>query len=153
FSGTDPVAGTGAAFQSLKVEIGGDGYAGEAAEPSFAHTRDELQDPRFFRGDTWWWMREARLRNPTIPIIAIPSGVPGWVGDTIPGASHADRFFSPENIEYLVTSLRCARDADPGREGPSLAVQYLGIWNETSFAGHERWIYELKERLRQERLD
>lgn len=110
--------GYGASLQLLKVEIGGDTNSTSGAEPSHMRTPDDLDCNR---GYEWWLMKEAKKRNPDIELLGLQWGAPGYfegVGD--------DRFWSQDNIHYLLAWLDCA-----DRHG--LEIDYMGGWNEVGF--------------------
>lgn len=69
----------GAGFQHLKVEIGGGENSTCGSEPSHAITRGELANP-VPRGYEFWFMAEARKRNPGIMLEGLPWAYPQWVG-------------------------------------------------------------------------
>jgi len=103
----------GAGFQHLKVEIGGDINSTDGCEPSHQREPDDLS---FERGWEWWFMREARARNPQIYLDALAWGAPGWIG--------GGEFFSEDMAGYLIRFLEGARDVH------ELELDYIGIWNE-----------------------
>ena len=88
----------GAGFQHLKVEIGSGENSTCGSEPSHVLTRDELAHPRP-RGYEFWFMAEARKRNPRIILDCLPWAYPRWVGDR----------FSPESAEWFAAFLAVAR--------------------------------------------
>jgi hypothetical protein len=105
----------GAAFQALKVEIGGDHNEAEGAEPSIAHTANDAVSCHY-RGYEWWLMKQAQLRNPNITFEALPWGIPGWLGN--------DRTYIYLNGDsYVVDFLQCAKRA-------GLDISYVGLLNE-----------------------
>ena len=55
----------GAGLQHLKVEVGGDDNSTCGSEPSHVMMREELKSPKA-RGYEFWFMAEARRRNPAI---------------------------------------------------------------------------------------
>ena len=68
----------GAALQHLKVEIGGGENSTCGSEPSHAITREELKNP-IARGYEFWFMSQARRRNPRILLDCLPWSYPGWI--------------------------------------------------------------------------
>jgi galactosylceramidase len=88
----------GAGFQHLKVEIGSGENSTCGSEPSHAVTREELADPQP-RGYEFWFMAEARKRNPGIILDCLPWGYPSWVGDR----------FSQASADWFVAFLETAR--------------------------------------------
>src|SRR5262249_22820005 len=131
----------GASFQHLKVEIGGDVNSTEGTEPSYAHTRAEFDNPTtttFNRGYEWTIMEEAKARNPAIRFGALEWGAPGWIGT---GSSSREKFFSQDNIDYLIKFINGARDYH------NLDIDYVGIWNEAPY--DPSWIKSLKGAIEQ----
>lgn len=88
----------GAGFQHLKVEIGSGENSTCGSEPSHVITREELIDPKP-RGYEFWFMAEARKRNPKIVLDCLPWGYPHWVGDR----------FSQESADWFAAFLQVAR--------------------------------------------
>jgi galactosylceramidase len=129
----------GAAFQHLKVEIGGDMNSTDGTEPSHARTRAELEHPQpecFDRGYEWWLLREARRRNPAIFTDILQWGAPGWIGQ---GKSDSEKFFSQDNADFIASFIQGARQYH------GVDINYCGIWNETP---HNRdWIKLLRRTL------
>lgn len=118
----------GASLQHLKVEIGGDVDSTDGSEPSHMHSRE---DENYQRGYEWWLMKEAKKRNPKILLDALEWGAPGWIGN--------GQFFSADNIEYILRFLEGARRVH------QLAIDYVGIWNETGY--DKEWIKKLKKAI------
>lgn len=88
----------GAAFQHLKVEIGGGENSGCGSEPSHAITRAELADPKA-RGYEFWLMAEARRRNPGIMLDGLPWAFPGWL----------EGRFTKDSAEWFAAFFEAAR--------------------------------------------
>jgi galactosylceramidase len=88
----------GAGFQHLKVEIGSGENSTCGSEPSHVITREELLDPKP-RGYEFWFMAEARKRNPEIILDCLPWAYPSWVGTR----------FSQESADWFVAFLEVAR--------------------------------------------
>ena len=88
----------GASFQHLKVEIGGGTNSTSGAEPSHAITEAELTSP-VSRGYEFWFMKEARNRNPNIILDCLPWAFPYWL----------DSRFSQDTSDYFVAFLEVAR--------------------------------------------
>jgi galactosylceramidase len=112
----------GAAFQHLKVEIGGDINSTDGTEPSHARTREEFLHPKreyFERGYEWWLAQEARKRNPRIIFDCLPWGAPGWIG--------YGRFFSQDGADYIASYLLGMKRFH------GLEFDYVGILNEQEF--------------------
>ncbi|BCY09183.1 ricin-type beta-trefoil lectin domain protein [Actinoplanes sp. L3-i22] len=104
--------GYGAAMQIMKVEIGGDTNSTSGAEPSHEHTRGAVNCDR---GYEWWLMGQAKARNPSIKLVGLSWGAPGWIGN--------GNFWSSDSIDYLIAWLGCATSH-------GLSIDYLGGWNE-----------------------
>ncbi len=129
----------GAAFHHLKVEIGGDVNSTDGTEPSHARTRAEFEHPQpeyFDRGCEWWLLREARQRNPAIITDILQWGAPGWIGR---GKSDAEKFFSQDNADFIVSFIKGARQYH------GIEINYCGIWNETPH--NTAWIKLLRRSL------
>ena len=88
----------GAALQHLKVEIGGDDNSTCGSEPSHAMTREELANPKP-RGYEFWFMAEARKRNPAIQLDCLPWCYPGWISGR----------FSQDSADWFVAFLDAAK--------------------------------------------
>jgi O-glycosyl hydrolase len=106
--------GYGADVQVLKMEIGGDAEATDAAEPSFEHTRGHISCKA---GYEIWLAQQARQRNPHIKLYALQWNAPGWVGNGI------ENPWTKTDYGYLLSWLKCAKKA-------GLTISYLGGWNE-----------------------
>jgi O-glycosyl hydrolase len=102
--------GYGAALQILKLEIGGDAYATDGAEPSMEHTAGAIN---CHAGYEFWLARQALKLNPALQIYAVQWNTPHWIGAA----------WSDTDIKYLLDWLHCA-SAD------HIRVAYLGGWNE-----------------------
>ena len=89
----------GAAFQHLKVEIGGGENSTCGSEPSHAVSREELTKP-VERGYELWLLSEARRRNPRIILDCLPWSFPGWLSAK----------FSQESADWFAAFLDVARD-------------------------------------------
>jgi Glycosyl hydrolase family 59/Galactocerebrosidase, C-terminal lectin domain len=107
--------GYGASLQILKVEIGGEAYATDGAEPSFEHVQGR-QNCR--AGYELWLAHQARMRNPNIQLVALQWNAPRWVG------GRSGNPWSLTDIGYVIDWLKCAR-SDYG-----LRFNYVGGWNE-----------------------
>ncbi len=88
----------GAGFQHLKVEIGGGENSTCGSEPSHVLTREELAHPRG-RGYEFWFMAEARKRNPKIILDCLPWTYPRWISDR----------FSQDSADWFAAFLEVAR--------------------------------------------
>jgi galactosylceramidase len=133
----------GAAFAHLKVELGGDVNSTDGTEPSHARTRAEFEHPRpeyFERGYEWWLLREARRRNPAIITDVLQWGAPGWIGQ---GKSGAEKFFSQDNADFIVSFIRGALQYH-GIEINARLISGLAVgtsWNcVSSAAASPRWL-------------
>lgn len=109
----------GAAFQTLKVELGGDGMSGEGSEPSHARTQQELSNAQQgqcnYRGYEWWLMQQAKARNPQIKLEALPWTYPNYLGSNF--------YSSSQSTSYVVTFLKCA-------QAKNLPIDYVWVLNE-----------------------
>ncbi|MDG4818748.1 MULTISPECIES: ricin-type beta-trefoil lectin domain protein [unclassified Micromonospora] len=97
----------GASLQILKVEIGGDTNSTSGSEPSHSHFRGDLDCNR---GYEWWIMEQAKLRNPSIKLVGLAWGAPGWIGN--------GTFMSQDSIDYHLAWLGCAKQHN-------LTIDYL----------------------------
>jgi galactosylceramidase len=88
----------GASFQHLKVEIGGGTNSTSGAEPSHTITQAELSSP-VSRGYEFWFMKEARNRDPNILLDCLPWAFPYWL----------ESRFSQDTSDYFVAFLEVAR--------------------------------------------
>ncbi len=89
----------GAGFQHLKVELGGGENSTCGSEPSHAITREELKNP-VSRGYEFWFMKEAKNRNPDVILEYLPWSFPYYLKPNI---------FTKESAEYFVTFLDVAK--------------------------------------------
>ena len=89
----------GAAFQHLKVEMGGGENSTCGSEPSHAFTKEELKKP-VSRGYEFWLMKEAKNRNPDMILEYLPWSFPGWLKPNI---------YSQESADYFVAFLDVAK--------------------------------------------
>ena len=89
----------GAGFQHLKVEMGGGENSTCGSEPSHAITREELKNP-VTRGYEFWFMKEAKDRNPNMILEYLPWSFPGYLKEDI---------YTKESAEYFVTFLDVAK--------------------------------------------
>jgi len=121
-------ANYGAAFQHLKVEVGGDVNSTDGCESSPMHDRD---DENYNRGYEWWLMKEARARHPRIPLDCLAWGAPAWIG--------SGRFYTQDCADYLAKFLAGAKRVH------GLDIGYVGIWNETAY--ERDWIKLLRKTL------
>lgn len=113
----------GAAFQHLKIEIGGDTQSTLGSEPSFARTTNEMAAPDFKRGYEFWFAKEAWNRNSRIYLDALQWGAPGWIG--------RGNINSQDNADYLVKFLQGAKSVW------GLDFHYLGGSQNEMFNGTE----------------
>lgn len=117
----------GAAFQSLKVEIGGDMNSTDGSEPSHMRAPTDLN---FQRGYEWWLLREAVERNPAMTLDCLAWGAPGWF---------QGGYWSDDCACYLIAFLRGAR------EHHGLRFATIGLWNERPFEAE--WVKRFRRRL------
>ena len=89
----------GAAFQHLKVEMGGGENSTCGSEPSHAITKAELKNPKS-RGYEFWFMKEARNRNPDMILEYLPWSFPGWLEPDV---------FTQDSADYFVAFLDVAK--------------------------------------------
>ena len=89
----------GAAFQHLKVEMGGGENSTCGSEPSHAITREELKNP-VSRGYEFWFMKEAKNRNKDMILEYLPWSFPGYLKPNI---------YTEESAEYFVSFLDVAK--------------------------------------------
>ena len=127
--------GYGASLQILKAEIGGDTNSTDGPEPSVERSRGQVDCNR---GYEWWLMEQAKARNPAIKLSALEWGAPSWLQADNGATDNWDRFWSKDNISYLLDYLKCARSH-------GLEINYLGGWNESYFV--PSWFEELKAAL------
>ncbi|MCQ2187469.1 MAG: galactosylceramidase [Bacteroidales bacterium] len=86
----------GASVSTMLVEIPGDGNSTQGSMPSHSHHRGDFNARR---GYTWWVLREAADRNPSITLDATAWSAPRWVGD----------FWSQDMADYYVGWLKGLR--------------------------------------------
>ena len=127
--------GYGASLQILKVEIGGDTNSTDGTEPSHMRTASELNCDR---GYEWWLMEQAKARNPGIKLYGLEWGAPGWFHADNGAAGQRDKFWSQDNVGYLLAWLGCAKSH-------GLAIGYLGGWNEKGY--NTTWYEHLRSAL------
>ncbi|MCS7005398.1 MAG: hypothetical protein NZM38_08735 [Cytophagales bacterium] len=116
----------GASLHAYKAEIGGDYNSTEGAEPSHARFPE---DRNFQRGFQWWFMKEAKKRNPNIQLYALAWNYPSWLGEVN----------SEATVNYLIDYLKGAKQQH------GLEIDYIGIWNETKV--DYRFIKLLKKKI------
>jgi Glycosyl hydrolase family 59 len=109
--------GYGASLQILKLEIGGDAYATDGAEPSFEHQPGQ-QNRNCQAGYELWLAQQARALNPSIQLVGLQWNAPRWVGGT------AGQPWSLTDIGYVIDWLKCAKSSY------GLSFNYVGGWNE-----------------------
>ena len=128
--------GYGANVQVLKLEIGGDAEATDAAEPSFEHSRGHINCTA---GYEIWLAQQAVLRNKNILLYALQWNAPGWVG------GGQENPWTQADIGYLMRWMGCAKQA-------GLHIGYLGGWNEHQLANGVtpaimQWFIDLRAAL------
>ncbi len=105
--------GYGADLQILKLEIGGDAYATDGAEPSIEQTKGNINCAA---GYEFWLAQQAKALNPHLQIYGLQWNAPAWVGGTQGGWTQAD-------IGYIIDWMNCAAKY-------GVKVDYIGGWNE-----------------------
>src|SRR5690242_17751291 len=118
--------GYGASLQMLKLEIGAGTYSSDGAEPSVEPAPGKVNCNV---GYEWQVARAAVKRNPSIKLLALQWGAPGWVGQDI---------WTQADVGYVITWLKCARRHH-------LRIAYLGGWNEhgPGLDPGRRWLLSL----------
>jgi hypothetical protein len=106
--------GVGASLQILKLEIGGDAFATDGAEPSVEHSQGKVNCAA---GYEFWLAAQAVALNPNIQLYALQWNAPGWVGG---GHQNA---WTTADISYIIDWLTCASQA-------GLTINFIGGWNE-----------------------
>ena len=86
----------GGSVSSLLVEVPGDGNSTQGSMPSHSHYRG---DCNFQRGYIWWVLREAKNRNPDLPLDATAWSGPGWVGG----------WWTPEMVDFYISWMQGLR--------------------------------------------
>ncbi len=124
--------GYGASLQILKLEIGGDAYATDGAEPSIEHTRGNINCGA---GYEFWLAQQARELNPNIALYGLQWNAPSWVGH---GGQNA---WTTSDIDYLIDWLHCATKNH-------LRINYIGGWNEHLPHGITTQVMDWFEELR-----
>ena len=89
----------GASVSALFIEIPGDGNSTQGSMPSHMRTRDDLN---YYRGYTWWFLREAKKRNPSLSLDGTAWSAPGWIGN--------GEFWSQDAADYYVKWLEGLRN-------------------------------------------
>jgi galactosylceramidase len=89
----------GASVSALFIEIPGDGNSTQGSMPSHMRTRDDLN---YYRGYTWWFLREAKKRNPSLDLDGTAWSAPGWIGN--------GEFWSQDAADYYVKWLEGLRN-------------------------------------------
>lgn len=103
----------GASVSALLTEIPGDGNSTQGSMPSHMHERDDLN---YHRGYTWWILREARKRNPSLTLTGMAWSAPGWIGN--------GNFWSQDAADYYVKWLAGLRSVY------GLELNAIGLRNE-----------------------
>ncbi|HEY2972465.1 MAG TPA: hypothetical protein VGJ48_08130 [Pyrinomonadaceae bacterium] len=80
----------GASVSALFIEIPGDGNSTQGSMPSHMRTRDDLN---YYRGYTWWFLLEAKKRNPSLSLDGTAWSA-GWIGN--------GEFWSQDAADYYV---------------------------------------------------
>ena len=89
----------GASVSALFIEIPGDGNSTQGSMPSHMRTSDDLN---YYRGYTWWFLREAKKRNPSLSLDGTAWSAPGWIGN--------GEFWSQDAADYYVKWLEGLRN-------------------------------------------
>ncbi|WP_410812747.1 ricin-type beta-trefoil lectin domain protein [Micromonospora sp. 067-2] len=119
----------GASLEMLKIEVGGDTNSTDGAEPSHQHVRGQINCNV---GYEFWLAKEAKARNPTIKLLGLAWGAPGWVGN--------GSFWTQDMVDYYLSWLDCAKNTH------GLTIDYLGGWNEKG--DNRAWFLNLDAALR-----
>ena len=123
----------GACLQIIKVEIGGDTWAGCGTESSHMHNSTDLN---YNRGYEWWLINEAKIRNPDIKVYGLPWGFPSWIGS---GALN-------ENMaNYIINWILGAKLRY------NVTIDYIGIWNEDHWS--IEYVVLLYNKLKENKLE
>lgn len=88
----------GANLQHQKVEIAAD--ADTTCGSECAHRIDIGDSGAFDRGYEWWYLTEAKKRNPSIFTSALQWAAPGFVSD--PAVDNGKSLFTQTNIDYVL---------------------------------------------------
>eukprot|EP01060_Flectonema_neradi_P008219 TRINITY_DN15885_c0_g1_i1.p1 TRINITY_DN15885_c0_g1~~TRINITY_DN15885_c0_g1_i1.p1 ORF type:complete len:809 (+),score=115.84 TRINITY_DN15885_c0_g1_i1:109-2535(+) len=122
----------GAAFQILKVEIGGDSQSTDGTEASHMHSKDSVN---FHSGYEWWLIEEAKSRNPDIKIYGLPWAFPSWVATNVtdPTSPYVDPRATADYVSTWVHGVESVYNHQ---------VDYLGIWNER--ASSAEYVHQLR---------
>ena len=114
----------GASLQILQVEIEGDGNGGWGSGSSYYHSPEN--GPNFGGGSSIWLATEARKRNPSILLYAVPYSWPQWMnlneGDTGPFGQDGDTTQPTTCASYIVLWLEEVKNTY------NLNFDYVGIW-------------------------
>jgi galactosylceramidase len=113
--------GVGLSAQLLKVEIGGDGMASSGSEPAHQHFQGEPSQAAT-RGSQVWLATQARARNPSIKLYALPWSWPGWLRT---GPSDFTPFSAPYAAAAYVRDWLTAVRSSAG-----LQFDYVGIYSD-----------------------
>ena len=133
--------GGGAALHWLKVEIGGDTFAGAGSEPS--HMRAASEVPNLRRGYEGWLLAEAAKRAPALRGWGLSWGFPAWVGgDACAAAGVPQTPTACTNDIVMADAAANARMAVYAQQwalGLSRAPHHfnlslIGVWNEDSWS-------------------
>jgi Glycosyl hydrolase family 59 len=119
--------GYGASLQMLKLEIGAGTNSSDGAEPSVEPTAGKVNCDV---GYEWQLAQAAVQRNPSIQLLALQWGAPGWVGKDI---------WTQADIGYVIDWLKCASQHN-------LHISYIGGWNEhgPGLDAGRRWVLSLR---------
>jgi hypothetical protein len=136
----------GLSTQILKVEIGSDAQSTVGTEPSYQHSEGEIS---YERGIQFWFMSEAKKRNPKIIIAALEWSAPSWVGNAshpeygCPSGSAPCAFFTDKNIDYILGWMHGAVNV-----WNISKIDYVGVWNEPPIGSiPPLWLIDLRASL------
>jgi hypothetical protein len=117
-----PRVGVGLGHQ--KVECAADADTTCGSEVAWRH--DEGDGGSFTRGYEWWYLAEARVRNPSILTSALQWAAPRLVSD--PAVAGGESIFTPANVDFVVGWLKGAAATY------NLTLTWMGAgWNEHAF--------------------
>lgn len=125
----------GASLHILKVEIGGGAQSTEGTEASHMYTPTDLN---YERGYEWQLMVDAKQRNPSIQLGALPWTFPGWLDTKNPPGHKSPWTDINATATYIINWLKGARDVY------NVTLDYLGGWNER---GHSMAYFQLMRQM------
>jgi hypothetical protein len=122
--------GYGASLQLLKLEIGSGANSSDGAEPSVEPAEGQVNCNVGYE----WQVAEAAVKlDPSIQLVALQWGAPGWVGSNI---------WTQADVGYVITWLKCARQHH-------LRISYIGGWNEhgPGLSAGRSWVLALRQAM------